>query len=202
MAKRWTLFVEGKADRALVRCVLHHLCVSNVSVEMISGGVARLNHVAPQIQRRHDAGDRIAVLLDANANPQRRRRELQRQQADHGLPIERSFLLPDDRNPGCVETLLEEMAVAVHREIYDCFDAYERCLQRPDAGYQTPNRKARVYAWCEALGIETGTDKNYGDMRYWNLDAPGLEPMKRFLTGLGPLSSAPDDAMNESPTPA
>ena len=190
MTERWTLFVEGPSDRALVRYVLRHLCVSNVSMEEIGGDVNCLRNVAPKMQSSRDAGNRIAVLLDADADPQRRRLELQHQQADHGLPVERSFLLPDDCRPGCLETLLEEMAVAVHRKIYDCFDAYERCLQHPDAGYQTPNRKARVYAWCEALGIKTGPCKNYDDMSYWNLDAPGLEPIKRFLSGLASPSGA------------
>ena len=184
MAEHWTLFVEGEADQALVRCLLDHLGIDTVAVEMICGGVAHLRHVAPQIRRRYDAGDHIAVLLDANADPQRRRRELQRQQADHDLPIERSYLLPDDHSPGCLETLLEELAMAEYRAIYECFDAYVRCLQSHDARYRIPNRKARVYAWCEALRIETGPDKNYRDVQYWDLDAPGLEPLKRFLKGL------------------
>ena len=32
---------------------------------------------------------------------------------------------------------------------------------------------------------------DYGDLRYWNLDVSGLEPLKRFLSGLGSPSGVP-----------
>ena len=184
MDEGWKVFVEGKGDRSLVRCLLGYLGIDNVSVEYIDGGVTHLGHVAPQILRSRDAGHRIALVLDANSDPQRRQAQMQREIRKHQLPIERSFLLPDNTGPGCLETLLVEMAVSKHRAIYDCFDAYERCLQRFNAGYRTPNGKARVYAYCEALAIATGADKDYGDTAYWNLNVPRLAPLKQFLADL------------------
>ena len=180
----WKVFVEGKDDRALVRCLLKNLGIRTVAVELIGGGVAHLGHIAPQIHRRHAAGYRIGVVLDANSNPQRRRAELRRKMDDHKLPIERYFLVPDDSDPGFLEALLEEMAVAEHRAIYDCFDAYENCLKGTDTRYRTPNHKARIYAYCEALGVPTGAEKKYDDAACWNLSAPKLEPLKQFLRDL------------------
>ena len=45
--------------------------------------------------------------------------------------------------------------------------------------------KARIYAYCEALGVETNAKKrDYRDSAYWNLDTPALEPLRAFLRGL------------------
>lgn len=100
------------------------------------------------------------------------------------LPVERSFLLPDDTSNGRLETLLEQMAHPAHQAVYRCFDGYEECLRGHDANYVIPDFKARVYAYCEAVGAETRADKNYDDPRHWDREAPCLEPLREFLRRL------------------
>ena len=70
------------------------------------------------------------------------------------LPIERSFLLPDDAVEGKLETLLEQMAPPSHRAVYGCFDNYQQCLRALDRGYTSPDSKARVYAYCGSGGCQ------------------------------------------------
>ena len=51
--------------------------------------------------------------------------------------------------------------------------------------YVKPNKKAKIYAYCEAIGSEAKEDKrNYLNPLWWNLDNGALEPLKSFLRGL------------------
>ncbi len=181
----WTMFVEGSSDEAFLSGVLRHLEITNVETERINGGVGKLGSVARQMQRRSLRGNRISVILDADADFEKRRGEYETERVRHELPIDRFFLLPNHRDTGCLETLLEQIAVSGHRVVYECFDAYERCLRRHSDAYRVPNLKARIYAYCEALDIETSSpSRDYGNTSYWDLDAVALEPLRAFLTGL------------------
>ena len=180
----WALFVEGDYDEVFVRWLLGALDVEDVQLNRINGGVSKLHSVQNEIRKSHDAGWHVALLLDADTNPDRTREQLAGEVARLDLPIERSFLVPDDVAPGNLEMLLEQMAPAAHRAVYTCFDQYEECLSAPGRDYATPNRKARVYAYCNAVGAETGPDKNYADVAHWDLAVRGLEPLRRFLLDL------------------
>jgi len=180
----WTLFVEGPSDKVFVEWLLRRLSVDEVEVATIGGGVKHLACVENEIRKRHDAGRRIAVLLDADEDIQGRRNALTAQIGCLGLPVEKTFLLPDNTDPGDLETLLERMAPPAHEAVYRCFDDYEACLRRHDPAYTVPNRKARVYAYCEAVGAETGPNKDYDKAEHWKGDAPILNPLRRFLRSM------------------
>lgn len=180
----WALFVEGDYDEVFVRWLLGTLDIEDVQLNRINGGVSKLHSVQNEILKSHDAGRHVALLLDADTNPDSTREQLRREVVRLNLPVERSFLLPDDVTPGNLETLLEQMAPAAHRVVYTCFDQYEECLSTPGRDYTTPNRKARVYAYCDAVGAETGPDKNYADAMHWDPAIPGLEALRDFLRDL------------------
>ena len=181
----WTLFVEGPSDQRFLTCLLRHLDASPIMAAQIGGGISALPNVRPQMQRARADGRGIAVLVDADSNAAESRKKLGSTIEKHDLPIEKSFFLPNDKESGCLETLLEQIAVSEHREIYNCFDQYEGCLARQNSAYLRPDGKARIYAYCEALGIETHAKKrDYEDPVYWNLSAPALSPLKAFLRGL------------------
>ena len=113
------------------------------------------------------------------------RAKLQEVVDQEGIPVKESFFLPDDARPGCLETLLQDMAVSSHRPIHDCFDHYEECLGHQDSSYALPDAKARIYAYCNALRIETRPAcRDYRDAHHWNMDAPALQLLKRFLLSL------------------
>ena len=196
----WALFVEGDYDEVFVRWLWGTLdSEEDVEIHRIDGGISKLHSVQNEIRKSHDAGRNVALLLDADTNPDRTRRQLAREIARLDLPIERSFLLPDDVAPGNLETLLEQMAPAAHRVVYICFDQYEECLSTPDRDYTTPNRKARVYAYCNAVGADTGPEKNYADAAHWDPAVPGLEPLRRFLRDLNRVDETDTDATPEAP---
>ncbi len=181
----WTVFVEGKDDKRFLKCFLRHIELSGVQVERIGGGVSYLCHASPQIRKAHDSGQRIAVILDANSDSVTRREQFNCVKEKNDLPVERLFLVPNDKEPGHLETLLEAVAVSGHRAIYGCLDAYEKCLTAHCESYLGPQPKGRIYAYCEANGIEPREVKRcYDDTLYWNLDSPDLEPLRNFLESL------------------
>ena len=151
----WALFVEGDYDEVFVRWLLGFLDVQDVQVNAIGGDVSKLRHAENEIRKRHHEGRRVALLLDADTDTETTRDQLAREVRRLGLPIERSFLLPDNTGGGDLETLLEQMAPAAHRGVYGCFDQYEECLRTADCDYTIPNRKARVYAYRGRRQVRT-----------------------------------------------
>ena len=176
------IFVEGATDRAFVHCLLQNIHLPNVEVEAIGGDVSKLPNVQYLIEFYRNQKRCVVAILDADSNPEQRREEYRRVTMRHDLRLDDLFLLPDDTRSGELETLLEEIAHPCHRAIHRCFSGYLKCLQQAEHGYIVPDPKARIYAYCEALGIEThGKKRDYGDTKYWDVDAAALDPLKAFL---------------------
>ena len=152
---QWDVYVEGESDQQFLTCIARHLQVDGLMFRTIGTNMHGLKKMTPQLRRSHDAGKHVAVVFDANSDPRSQQRKLRRIIDEIGVPVLKSFLLPDDKRPGCLETLLEAISVAPHGAIYDCFDAYEKCLRDADRNYPLPDKKARVYAYCQAIGSET-----------------------------------------------
>ncbi|MDE0103360.1 MAG: hypothetical protein OXN89_13365 [Bryobacterales bacterium] len=182
---KWNLFVEGEHDRGFVKFLLKSLDFDDrIQVQILGGGVSRLRTVSNQIQRSHDNGRRVALLLDADSDFASRRAEVKKEISRLDLPVLRTFLLPDNEQAGNLETLLEQMASVDHQAVYGCLDKYEACLNRLDSKYVLPNQKARIYAYCEAVGAKTGPNKDYGCSAHWNQEAAPLKQLIRFLREL------------------
>ena len=94
--------------------------------------------------------------------------------------------MPDDENPGCLENLLEKIAIPQHAILHDCFSRYETCLETAERKsryrYRLPNIKDRIYAYCAAVGNgPKENERNYANADHWDLDARALNPLKQFL---------------------
>lgn len=77
------------------------------------------------------------------------------------------------------------MAVGEHEALHRCFEQYGNCLTNWKGGYVKPDLKAKIYAYCEALGTEPKPEgRQYSDPGFWNPNAPVLDPLKKFLGGL------------------
>lgn len=186
-----SLFVEGKPDKALVECLLKHLSIKHIEVEMIEGGVSKLRHVATQIKRRYDSGRAIAMILDADGDPQETRSEYEKEVHAHSLQVDRVFFLPDNSSSGCLENLLQHISLPEHNVVYDCFRQYEECLHNRNPSYRLPSLKGRIYAYCEAVGgvkkMKLRKDPVLAacqNASYWNMAAAELRPLVDFLGSL------------------
>lgn len=198
MATACVIFVEGDNDRSFVERLLNHLQLPNFEMEIIGGGVSKLEISRPTIMRHHAEGKRVAIILDADTDIDDRRAQFIAEKIRLGIPADHLFFVPDNIRPGCLETLLEEIAVTRHRGLYECFSQYEECVRGLSDEYQLPGRKARVYAFCEAVGDgPRERDRDYGNANYWNLDAASLNPLKGFLRACARLPTDSDTPEEE-----
>jgi len=187
MAKKFHIFVEGKADSTdsrFLKGLLNFLGerLSNDCIKSV-GGWTELAGQTQTMQENLDKGISVLVIFDANSNHQKRREEIE-EVLDAKIPNGRDlpvFLFPDDRSNGAVEDLLEQIIMPEHEGVFACFDGYKKCLNERKRNYTLPDAKAKIYAYKEAVGaLQKGADPF--DSKYWNYDHPALDPLKDFLT--------------------
>jgi hypothetical protein len=101
--------------------------------------------------------------------------------ATAGLPVVRTFILPDNSSPG----LLEDLCLASVRAnpAFACLESYFHCVQ--SAGrQQTEPSKAQVHAW---LASEVAPDKRLGEAAeagYWPWNDPAFMPLIDFVKSI------------------
>ena len=182
MPNQQRIFAEGISEKVFLRCLLEHLGLRQFNVSIIGGGVSKLPSIANAIFRAHNSGEQVFIILDSDSDFNERSAELQNAVNTLELPISNSFLVPNNGDPGDLETLLLDIAVEQHTGIYDCLFQYEACLRENNPDYCNLPMKGKVYAYCEALGIEPKSGlRDYSERESWNLDSPALEPLKDFL---------------------
>ena len=180
------LFVEGESDKGFMQAVLRHMKLK-ADVQIVEGGVSKLHLVKFLMDRGHEAGKIVGVVLDADGSFSEKRAQVDKAKQEIPLPVDHYFLVPNHGDSGCLETLLERISIPRHRHIYECFENYEDCVRNASSEYVTPDMKAKIYAYCEALGIETNPNKrDYNDAAHWDLDSCHLDPLKTFLAKLAP----------------
>lgn len=169
---------------------------NNFSISITSlGGVEGIkpDRLKNDFDQNTIQGIQNIALLDADGDFQTRKQEIESYRLEMTFEF---FLLPDNQNPGDLETLLEASINPLNKSIFDCWNAYETCLQvqsnphSPDGNFTLPARKTKIYAYLEALVGETKTQKelikeanrDYSLAEHWNLNSPALLPLKQFLT--------------------
>jgi hypothetical protein len=179
------IFVEGIADKKFITDLILDLFTNFPNdVEIIKcGGWQNLDKVEPKFKEIDDFGGNNIIIFDADANAQNRRAEIMilGQKLNINFDL---FLLPNDRDPGNLETLLLSIINPTHNAILTCFEDYKNCLSQ-NSNYNLPCDKAKVYAYTEALtdGILAKEEKrDYLNNNHWHLSKQILDPLKAFLT--------------------
>lgn len=89
MSQRWKLWVECSSDKALVQSLVRQWSIQNVELDVIGGGVNHLAEIKQQIVRSSDAGNRVALILDADADYEQRDAEVTKKIDRLKLPVKR-----------------------------------------------------------------------------------------------------------------
>ena len=146
------------------------------------------------IRQNTDLGGINLVIFDADEDPDARRSELLAIKEEFGVEFE-LFLLPNDKDAGALEDLLENIINPNNQPVMDCWKTYEKKLGEVRIPTKTPPtltipaKKTKIYAYLETLLGKSRTQKklikdanrNYENTQHWNLDAEYLEPLKKFL---------------------
>lgn len=198
MKNLFTIYVEGIADVAFIKQYIHHLwgvVVGENKIMSLDGWTNLKGTTWQQRMRTNTANDVInIVILDADEDIDARRADILNWKQQNGLVFE-LFLLPNDKDAGALEDLLENIINPNSRPIFDCWEGYEKELVKLDIPGRTPPplttpaKKTKIYGYLEALLGESKSQKelikepnrDYENAQHWNLDAEYLGTLKEFL---------------------
>lgn len=196
--KRFQIFVEGIADKKFVLDYIHHAFQRKAPDDCIisTGGYKKLKseEIRGAMLQNMDQGGINVVIFDADENAEARREELLSIRGEIGVEFE-LFLLPNDKDSGELEDLLERIINPDNKPIMDCWEMYEKKLGEVRIPTKTPPnltipaKKTKIYAYLETLLGKSRSQKNlikererkYENPQHWNLNAEYLEPLKAFL---------------------
>lgn len=202
--KRFLIIVEGEADKKFFCDYFHHLFGEQAPKDSIihsgrdsdTGGYTKLkSEEALQAMRKStNQGGVNLVIFDADENPEARRKELLAIKDEYDVDF-KLFLLPNDKDAGALEDLLEQIINPNNQPVMDCWQTYEDELEKVRIPTKTPPtltipaKKTKIYAYLETLLGKSRSQKklikdanrNYENTLHWNLDAEYLEPLKEFL---------------------
>lgn len=199
------IFVEGVTDQKFIQDILQEwygieLRLGDLSKpgDIISLGgkdafdtESKLKKLAPAFQQLAVQEKSALVIFDADVFSANFNRLL-----PHSKKLAfQFFLLPNNKDDGEIETLLESIINPANQEIFNCWSTFEDCLKdevttSTDSGsFTLPARKTKIYAYLETLVGETDSEKekikdrnrNYREPRHWNLNHPALLNLKNFL---------------------
>lgn len=198
MRSLFTIYVEGFADVAFIRQYIHHLWNADVGENNILSldGWTNMKGTTWQQRMRTNTANGVInlVIIDADKDINARRADILNWKQQNGLEFE-LFLLPNDKDAGALEDLLENIINPNNRPIFDCWEDYEKALVNLDIPGRTPPplttpaKKTKIYGYLEALLGESRSQKelirdakrNYENTLHWDLDAEYLEGLKGFL---------------------
>lgn len=203
MAATIRIFVEGTADVKFLEDYINYIAsVFEIDKETIidTGGWTNIDSqkgkgesIQNQMRQNTDNGGINLVVFDADKDFNSRKQEIETWKTKYNLAFE-LFLLPDNKNTGALEDLLEKIIINNNKPIIDCWNGFETCIQEC-AGKKIgkkltiPAKKTKIYAYLEILLGETRKEKekikererDYKNAEHWNLDSEFLVPLKCFL---------------------
>lgn len=202
--RRFQIIVEGDADKKFFEDYYHHIfgekapqgSITHPGKDGDTGGYKKLRSedAIGAMRQNTDLGGINLVIFDADEDIEARRAELLAIKEEFGVDFE-LFLLPNDKDAGALEDLLENIINPNNQPVMYCWQTYEGELEKVRIPTKTPPtltipaKKTKIYAYLETLSGKSKTQKklikdanrDYENTQHWNLDAEYLEPLKEFL---------------------
>lgn len=202
--KRFQIIVEGDGDKKFFEDYYHHIFGEKAPKDSIThpgkdgdaGGYQKLKSedAIGAMRQNTDMGGVNLVIFDADEDTESRRAELLAIKDEFGVEFE-LFLLPNDKDAGALEDMLENIINPNNQPVMDSWQTYEGELEKVRIPTKTPPtltipaKKTKIYAYLETLlgtsksqkKLIKDANRNYENTQHWNLDAEYLEPLKEFL---------------------
>ncbi|MBR6140380.1 MAG: hypothetical protein IKQ37_01255 [Bacteroidaceae bacterium] len=202
--EKFLIIVEGEADKKFFENYYHHLFHEKAPAGSIihpgkdddTGGYQKLRKedAINAMRQNTDVGGKNLVIFDADEDCEARRKELLAIRDEFGVEFE-LFLLPNNKDAGELEDMLEQIINPDNQPVMDCWATYEGELEKVRIPTKTPPtltipaKKTKIYAYLETLLGKTRSQKklikdanrNYENTQHWNLDAEYLEPLREYM---------------------
>lgn len=189
------LLVEGKAEQNFFKAFAQHLGLQDELQIHEIGGVDRLSGFLQGfvMSPGFDFVTSIGIVRDAEDSAAAARQSVEDSLRNAGLPLPGAageggvpsvhlLILPDDAEPGMIETLL--CRSVADQPVNRCIDDFFDCIDAlPDIDIRRPD-KARAQAYLATQPephVSVGVAAQKG---YWPLDHGAFAEVRKFLAGL------------------
>ncbi|MFM9949227.1 MAG: DUF3226 domain-containing protein [Saprospiraceae bacterium] len=194
------IFLEGR-ETIFIEHLIRSMWPGNTSIDFAAeaiGGWTKLHLADNKFKENTDQGGKNLVIFDADTaqnegGVSQRRPVLESKREELGIDFD-LFLFPDNQSDGDFESLLERIINPTHGGLLMCFNDYETCLQRLNAGseqivYKIPMRKAKIYSYVDAFPksrrqeeLFKKHDFFFDNPEFWDFSSEALNPLKSFLS--------------------
>ena len=204
-------FVEGKGDRAFIRdtlIILYGLEIKGtnkvedliIDCEGFRNLSSKQKFFKEVYEGRQREGGKNILIFDADFTGREnhhgfsgKMKFLENEKKNLGITFE-TFLFPNNKEDGTLETLLETCIHPGHANILECWNDLEKCIDGKGK-YTIPANKSKIYFYLECLLGETNTEKekikdpnrNFLETDKWILDFtsnPYLQRLKTFFDSI------------------
>lgn len=178
-----TIFVEGPSDQkfiqAFVRERFQYNLLEGQEIQEVEGKDS-LAKYATNFAQSSISGSNL-LIFDADGSFSKRQKELINKKQELGIDFE-LFLLPNNKDNGDLEVLLENIVTEGNKGIIKCANAFIDCLKNLSNELNLPDQKKKIYLYTDLLFKKAkNTEINYLDTDLWDLKSSYLDPLFNFL---------------------
>ncbi|TXJ17755.1 hypothetical protein EPJ79_11395 [Brachyspira aalborgi] len=171
------ILVEGHTDKDFLELYCKYLNI-DVRIDIVDGKNNLINK--PNLIRNDE---KHLIIFDADDYYNDSKTNIENQINQMNIPKENYdiFLLPNNKDSGNLETLIEK--IALYKEVLNCFEGYEECISKLGInGIKLPHKKSKVFAYMESFGFKNPEEaENFDLSPYVDFENKYLEDLKNFL---------------------
>lgn len=171
------ILVEGHTDKDFLELYCKYLNIE-VRIDVVDGKDNLINRV-----NLVKANKNYLIIFDADNDYNNSKANIENQINQMNIPKQNYeiFLLPNNKDNGNLETLIEK--IALYKEVLKCFEGYEECISKLGINdIKIPPKKDKVFAYMQSFGFKnTIKPKEFDLSPYVDFEDKYLEDLKNFL---------------------
>lgn len=173
------ILVEGHTDKDFLELYCKYLNIE-VHIDVVDGKDNLINRV-----NLVKANKNYLIIFDADNDYNNSKDNIENQINQMNISNENYdiFLLPNNKDNGNLETLIEK--IARYKEVLKCFESYEKCITGlGNDNIKLPTKKDKVFAYMQSFGFKNSIKPKEFDLSpYVDFESEYLEDLKKFFIG-------------------
>lgn len=183
------LIVEGDADVKFLKDLIHHHfdvdLNNNTDFITSMGDHTSLHRISKTIKSSTTEGNLNLLLFDCDNYTKEEKLELLNNEKQNlGIDIE-SFLFPDNKSKGNLETLLKNIINKDNKKLFNCIDDYSDCVTNLNIDQiRNFDEKSKIFVYVDSFivgGRGKEKQRDYKEKTLWDLESDSLKPLLTFL---------------------
>lgn len=173
------ILVEGHTDKDFLELYCKFLNIEKARIDVVVGKDNLKNR--EELVVRDD--EKHLIIFDADEDYKNSKANIENQINQMNIPKQNYeiFLLPNNKDNGNLETLIEK--IARYKEVLKCFESYEKCITGlGNDNIKLPTKKDKVFAYMQSFGFKNSIKPKEFDLSpYIDFEDKYLEDLKDFL---------------------